>query len=473
MSAREPSAPAPLSILVVEDEAIVSRDLEVSLAGLGYHVAGAIADAASAVLAAERLRPDLVLMDIRLRGPLDGVEAARTIWERFAIPVIFLTAYADEETISRVRTALPFGFLVKPFLTQQLRPAIEVAVHRHRSDREARQSATSLRRAFGALSEAVVIADAQARITWANASAGRLAGCGSETLAGMHLGDLLPAYSPAAGPAQGTAVLGTVSGGEVRVEFCGAPLDLEDGSGCVLTFRAASLASAEHDGRAARAALSALVLGLADHAREPLRALSSTLELVEMRGDADAGTLGNNLSVPLLRRQVERIRNLVQYLVQFAGADGLAADVLPIQDLLEAEIERMRPLSRRYGVTLRIDNTTAGVLSADRDRLLAALDAMVENAVQVSPTGGEVTLRAEPKAGGGLTLTVTDHGPGFAPADLPHVFEPFFTRREGGTGMGLSLARRVADMHGGSLTAANASSGGARVTLEIPGYRAS
>src|SRR5262249_28264568 len=85
----------PISLLVVEDELIVAGDLELPLHSLGYHVAGSVADAPAAVLAAERLRPDLVLMDIRLRAGSDGIGAAQEIWRRLEIPVIFLTAYSD------------------------------------------------------------------------------------------------------------------------------------------------------------------------------------------------------------------------------------------------------------------------------------------------------------------------------------------------------------------------------------------
>jgi CheY-like chemotaxis protein len=108
-------------ILIVEDERVVARDIETRLARLGYAVAGVTRSGAEAVRLAVELRPDLVLMDIRLKGPMDGVDAAREIRVRCAVPVVYLTAYADEETLSRARVTGPFGYVLKPFEERELR----------------------------------------------------------------------------------------------------------------------------------------------------------------------------------------------------------------------------------------------------------------------------------------------------------------------------------------------------------------
>lgn len=132
-----------LRIIVVDDEQIVALDLRRTLEGLGYIVPAVETEADGAVDAARRLRPDLVLMDIRLRKG-DGVEAAQAITSQFDIPVVFLTAFSDEATLSRAMKAGPFGFLVKPFAERELYSTIEVALLKHRAVREideARQAA--------------------------------------------------------------------------------------------------------------------------------------------------------------------------------------------------------------------------------------------------------------------------------------------------------------------------------------------
>lgn len=122
-------------IFVVEDQRLIAADLEATLVRLGYEVAGTAAEAPEAVEKVLAARPDLVLMDIRLRGELDGIEAARRIREKLDVPVVYLTAYADEETILRAKVTSPFGYLVKPFNERELRAAIEVALYRHQTER--------------------------------------------------------------------------------------------------------------------------------------------------------------------------------------------------------------------------------------------------------------------------------------------------------------------------------------------------
>jgi len=116
-------------ILVVEDEAITAMSLSRSLEDLGFEVVAIASRAEEALALVASERPDLVLMDIRIRGPLDGTETARLIRDRFGTPVVFMTAYADEITIRKAAQASPFGYLVKPYQERDVRGAIEVALH--------------------------------------------------------------------------------------------------------------------------------------------------------------------------------------------------------------------------------------------------------------------------------------------------------------------------------------------------------
>jgi signal transduction histidine kinase len=121
-------------ILVVEDERIVARDIEKRLKKLGYVVSASVASAEAAIEKVAELRPDLVLMDIRLKGQMDGIEAAEHIRTEYETPVIYLTAYADEATLQRAKATEPFGYIVKPFDERDLHVAIEVALRRQLSE---------------------------------------------------------------------------------------------------------------------------------------------------------------------------------------------------------------------------------------------------------------------------------------------------------------------------------------------------
>ena len=123
-------------ILVVEDEAIVALDIQSKLRSRGYEVPALASSGREAVEIADALRPDLVLMDIQLEGDVDGVEAAEQIRRRFGTPVVYLTAFSDDQTLQRAKVAEPFGYLLKPFEERKLHVAIEVALYKSRIDQE-------------------------------------------------------------------------------------------------------------------------------------------------------------------------------------------------------------------------------------------------------------------------------------------------------------------------------------------------
>ena len=116
-------------VLIVEDEFIVSMDLRRALEGMGFIVPAEVSSGEGAVDAASRLFPDVVLMDIRLPGQMDGFEATDEIQRRFKIPVVYLTSYSDEETLERARATNPYGFLIKPYEDVVLRATLNTAIH--------------------------------------------------------------------------------------------------------------------------------------------------------------------------------------------------------------------------------------------------------------------------------------------------------------------------------------------------------
>jgi len=121
-------------ILIVEDESIIAEDISDSLISLGYRITDIVYSGEEAIQSATKSRPDLVLMDVNLQGEIDGITAAEVIRSRFEIPVIYLTAYADENTLRRVNKTKPFGYIVKPFEEKNLHTTIQIALHRHQHD---------------------------------------------------------------------------------------------------------------------------------------------------------------------------------------------------------------------------------------------------------------------------------------------------------------------------------------------------
>lgn len=132
-------------VLVVEDEAIAAMDLKDRLVDLGYSVPALVTSGEEAVRRAAEERPDLVLMDVRLKGSIDGIEAAEAIRARLNIPVVYLTAFVDDDTLQRAQVTAPFGYLVKPFEASQLHATIKMALHKHELERALQESEERLR----------------------------------------------------------------------------------------------------------------------------------------------------------------------------------------------------------------------------------------------------------------------------------------------------------------------------------------
>ncbi|TGC08998.1 response regulator [Methanolobus halotolerans] len=118
-------------ILVVEDENVVALEIKKRLIRLGYVVPSVAASGKDAIIKAKGFLPDLVLMDIRLKGEMDGIEAAQEIRTQLGIPVIYLTAHSDEETLKRAKQTEPEGYILKPFVEDDLRTIIEVALYKY------------------------------------------------------------------------------------------------------------------------------------------------------------------------------------------------------------------------------------------------------------------------------------------------------------------------------------------------------
>jgi PAS domain S-box-containing protein len=169
-------------ILVVEDEAVVALDVQGRLRRLGYEVVGTASSYASALSQAAEARPDLVLMDIALRDGPDGIAAAERLRAELGVPVVFLTAFADAETLDRAKRVSPHGYIVKPFDGRDLRATIEIALYRDGLDRALRRSHDDLLAVLDVQRTGNVLVEAAGRIVFANAAACRILGADRDTL---------------------------------------------------------------------------------------------------------------------------------------------------------------------------------------------------------------------------------------------------------------------------------------------------
>ncbi len=183
-------------VLIVEDERIIAWNIQEVLKLTDHDVISSVSTAEEAIALAGQLRPDLVLMDIRLRGKLDGIAAAEEIYTTYGIPSIYLTAYADDCTVERAMETAPFGYILKPFKRSDLLLAIKVAIQRH----EREQTSTAQTRRYNAmlnsLGEGAIATDADGQITDMNDAAERMTGWSAQDAVGKSIQEILQPLYP-------------------------------------------------------------------------------------------------------------------------------------------------------------------------------------------------------------------------------------------------------------------------------------
>ncbi len=245
-----------IDVLIVEDEVIVAENLSLKLQNLGYTVAGIAVSGNEAVEMALLFRPQLILMDIKLQGELDGIETVEKIKKHLDIPVIYLTAHSDRNTLARAKTSKPNGYVLKPFDELDLAAQIELALYKHEADRQVREQREWLRVTLASIGDAVIATDAEGVITFLNPVAESLTGWPADEAIGTPLGNVFriineytrePVEDPVHKVLQTGAIVGLANhtllirrdGKEVPIDDSGAPIKDSVGriQGVVLTFR--------------------------------------------------------------------------------------------------------------------------------------------------------------------------------------------------------------------------------------------
>ena len=216
-------------ILIVEDERITAEDLRDILTELGYTVTASVASGPEAIERAGETKPDLALMDIRIKGEMDGTETARVLRDRFNIPVVYLTAHADTATLSRAKLAAPLGYITKPFQEAELHASIEMALHKHQQDLKLLGEEQRLASALRAMAEGVIAVDRHQTVTLFNPSAEAWTGMKSEEAMGKPLRQIFPLIDSVTGDEVETPLWRVLSEGTVEELTDGALLVVRNG----------------------------------------------------------------------------------------------------------------------------------------------------------------------------------------------------------------------------------------------------
>ena len=172
-----------LKVMIVEDEMIVAKDLQRILKKLNYETTEPFASGKKALEQLEFLRPDFLLLDINLKGEMDGIQLAEHIMQDYGIPFVFITAFSDKHTLNRAKLAEPYGYIIKPFGEDDIRTTIELALYKHSRDIEQRSKSSTFADALDNIEQGIIITDAMRKIIFINRTA--------ETISGSSRGEVL------------------------------------------------------------------------------------------------------------------------------------------------------------------------------------------------------------------------------------------------------------------------------------------
>ena len=473
-------------VLIVEDEGIIAADIQSRLERLGYKVP-AIARSGEEALHFARSTPfDLVLMDIRLKGEIDGIATAQTMRTELEMPVVYITAHADEETINRATSTEPFGYILKPIRDSELRSAVQISIHKHEMERLLRASEAWLATTLRSIGEGVVATNTDGEVVFMNPVAERLTGWSGTEAHGRMLMEVLalrdestgaPAADPSAdlmaAQASGTPsradrayTLVSRAGATATIEIACFENRADELLGAVLVLRDIG-GRRDLERRVMQAqrmeAIANLAAGLAHDFNNQLTViLGCADELCDSLSGAardrafeikHAGSLATSLTSQLL--------TLSRHQAMHPEPLDINEAIVEMQPAISSALGRMRVLTTVLGPDL-------GRVRADRNQFKQVLLNLSLNARDAMPLGGELRMEtsninvraASPKAelvapGPYVRLLVSDGGEGMDQETLARIFEPFFTTKKPGfgTGLGLSMVHSIVVQSGGHVAA--------------------
>lgn len=503
-------ASTPPRILVVEDERIVALDLAATLRELGYHVVGLSSRGEDAILRVAELEPQLILMDVRLEGALDGIQAAEIIRRTHDIPVIYLTAHSDNETLRRAAQANASGYLVKPFKSPELRCTIEIALHKHAAEARVKEHEQWLTTTLHSIAEAVIATDTSGYVHLFNPVAEQLTGWSQHEARHQSLADVVSLVDehssmPLDNLLQRTMQSGTSlqtasgttlvsrSGQRIAVEARVAPI--VDAFGRVLgavlvlrnvteqrhqmqqinqlneelerrvTQRTAQLETANLD-------LESFSYSVAHDLRAPLRAINSFSRLLADEHAAQLSTAGLRY-LNRVQAGAMRMGKLIDALLTLAGTGRremhcIHFDLTALMQDLAAEVAAWYPGHQVHFCS----GESSEMVYADPALVKVAMTNLLDNAWKFTLRTANASVKFSRASDRTRTFLVRDNGAGFDPvyADkLFGTFERLHSEREFvGTGIGLAIVERVVRRHGGRIWAESAPGQGATFYFTLP-----
>lgn len=487
-------------IQVVEDEGVVALDICRHLESFGYEIAGTHASGESAIDAFERENPGLVLMDIRLQGELDGIDAASIIRERYTVPVILLTAYADEKTVERAKFIEPFGYIIKPFEERELRTNIEMALFRHSLETKLQKSEERYRSFFQDDLSGDFVADGEGKLVACNRSfVEYFKFDDTRSALGTELNERFASGEEADRFWNDLKQMGRLELYELELmKTDGSVINLlanvvadEDGSGQLREIKGYLIdisrrKELEHQLRQAQKleAIGRLAGGVAHDFNNILTVILGYSTI--LREKLSASDMNMESDIRGIEDAAHRASSLTRQLLAFSRRQILKPTQVHVNSLirnLDKMMSRLITEDISMHFDLKADPETVWV---DAGQLEQVLINLIVNARDAISGGGVISMKTgnrhvstpivspmgQVPVGDYVCISVQDNGEGIEPQYVKMIFEPFFTTKEEekGTGLGLSTVYGIVKQSSGYICLESNPGFGTTFFIYLPTY---
>src|SRR5579884_491835 len=490
----------PAQVLVVEDEKIVAADLQTHLERLGYGVPGIFSTGEDALRSAPDMRPDVVLMDIHLKGRIDGIETAQIMQTRLNIPVIYVTAFADERTLQRAKATEPYGYVLKPFEQRELQTAVELALHKHVRERRMRINEQWLTGLISNVGAAILAVDHNGLVCLMNAQAEEWTGTSLTEALGSAWADLITFVG--AGPDLTQSAIWQALHENRMTDLTDTWVFFpKTGRKAMVSGAVSTMPEPETDKRAAILAFRDVTAWqqletqyIRARHLEQMQRLAGGLAhqfsnfLTLIAGHAESLSASYSPSDPRARdvhtiqRATERAGHLTRDLLSFSRGQAISLKVFDPKRTINNVVDT---LQLTYGGSVKLEtelDPATGKVEADPEHLEQMLTALVANARDATPEGGVVTVRScnldvdshfaarfvDLPPGSFVRFDVVDHGAGMSYEKQSHIFEPFFSTKDRAGGLGLAAAYGLVKQNRGHIWFESEPQKGTTFTICLP-----
>jgi len=465
-----------VKLLVVEDKGIVAKDIQNTLKRLGYAVPTVVSSGEEAIKKAVEIHPDLVLMDIVLKGDMDGIEAAEQIHNRLNIPVVYLTAYADKNILQRAKITEPFGYILKPFEEKELHTAIEMALYKHKIESKLKESEKKFRDLAELLPQTLFEIDMEGNFAFLNRNAFDTFGYTQENFdKGLNIFQMI---TPEDRNRAKRNIQRVLTGEKIGViEYT---VQRKDGStfpaivhltpiihennpvglrGIIVDISERKKTERELLKIQKLESLGTLAGGIAHDFNNILTAIIGNISLAKM--SVKPGDKVSKLLTEAERASL-RAKDLTQQLLTFSKGGAPVKKTAFIADLVKESIDFALSGSNVEAEFSIPDDLWP--VEVDEGQISQVIGNLTINAVEAMPEGGLIKVHAENitldaegipplKEERYIEIFIKDQGIGIPEEHLSKIFDPYFTTKQKGNGLGLMTAYSIIKNHDGYITA--------------------